>query len=315
MIQNTFVDPTTTVPAPGVGNVGNGSMSAPVVSSATLSESFTVVCAIPGGANVGQFSVTGSVSGLIGTATSNVEFIDANKKVRFTITAGATPWAVDDNFTFDTTAGAPMNKANFDAHATQIAAKNEANTFTANQTMQKSDPVLILDDTAAGSTTGKIHFSGDSLYIRTNENETLDEQNDATKPSWAFALETTADTLTIYRRPAGGAFSSIFGLNNTGKMTVGIVPLARIDGFTASVTFDFPSIAAQGNNGIDITVIGAAMGDFVLVSASIQMHTAIVLSAAVKAADTVEIRLQNTSAFSVDPANATYYVKVIKKDF
>lgn len=114
MNQTTFIDPSSTVPVADGGNTGNGSMSTPVPSSATLTENFTIACAVPGGSGVGQFSVTGSVSGLLGTATSNVEFVDADQKVRFTITAGATPWAVSDEWTFSAVAGTPLNETNFD---------------------------------------------------------------------------------------------------------------------------------------------------------------------------------------------------------
>ncbi len=120
MNQTTFIDPLTTVPAADGGNTGNGSMSIPVVSSATLTETITVACTVPGGSGVGQFSVTGSVSGALGTATSNVEFVDADQKMRFTITAGGTPWAVSDQFTFSTVAGTPTSEAKFNEFASRV---------------------------------------------------------------------------------------------------------------------------------------------------------------------------------------------------
>lgn len=132
MNQATFVDPSSTVPVADGGNTGNGSMSTPIVSSATLTENFTVACTVPGGSGVGQFSVTGSVSGALGTATSNVEFVDADQKMRFTITAGATPWAVSDQFTFSTVAGTALNKANFDdlAHKAPTPASGYVRRFS-----------------------------------------------------------------------------------------------------------------------------------------------------------------------------------------
>lgn len=118
MNQAVFVDPSATTPVKT--GTGNGTMSAPIVSSATLTESFTVACTVPGGSGVAQFSVVGSVSGALGTATSNVEFVDANRKVRFTITAGGTPWAVADQFTFSTVAGTAISQANFNAHVAEL---------------------------------------------------------------------------------------------------------------------------------------------------------------------------------------------------
>lgn len=133
MNQTTFVDPSSTVPAADGGNTGNGTMSTPVPSSATLTENFTIVCTVPGGSGVGQFSVTGSVSGLLGTATSNAEFVDADQKVRFTLTAGGTPWAVSDEWTFSTVAGTVLNEANFDAFADPILRAIHGS-FTTNST-------------------------------------------------------------------------------------------------------------------------------------------------------------------------------------
>lgn len=115
MLQLIFVDPSTSVPVAGGGNVGNGTMSIPIVSSATLTETITVECTVPGGAGVGQFSVTGSVSGPLGAATSDIEFVDAKQKIRFSLTAGATPWAVGDEFTFSTVAGTALNESTFNA--------------------------------------------------------------------------------------------------------------------------------------------------------------------------------------------------------
>ncbi|HEY5595301.1 MAG TPA: hypothetical protein VIL61_09140 [Nitrospiria bacterium] len=142
--QTTFVDPTTTVPTdPAPANTGNGTISTPVVSSATLTENFTVTCQIGGGTGVAQFSVVGSVSGNIGTAIAGTEFIDANKKVRFTITAGGTPFAVGDDFAFNTTAGTPLNKTNFDGHAAPMCAKADNNNYTADQLPNADDAVKL----------------------------------------------------------------------------------------------------------------------------------------------------------------------------
>lgn len=100
------VNPTATAPVASGGIVGNGSISTPQTSLGnTLTENFTVTCTTGGGANVAQFSVTGSVSGGVGTATSNVLFVSAGNKVRFTIAAGGVAWAIGDTFTFSTTDG------------------------------------------------------------------------------------------------------------------------------------------------------------------------------------------------------------------
>lgn len=101
----------------------------------------------------------------------------------------------------------------------------------------------------------------------------------------------------------------------TGSMTSGKVPLARIDGYTGSVVHDFPSIIAGGTSTVDITVTGAALGDFVLLSQSSALEFNIIFRSYVEAANTVRVAASNHTGSAVDPASRTYYVKVIKKDF
>ncbi|GEM_PF-4943718 len=218
MNQTTFVDPSSTVPAAGGGNVGNGTCSTPVVSSATLTENFTITCTVPGGSGVGQFSVVGSVSGNIGTATSNSEFIDANKKVRFTLTAGGTPWAVGDTFSFSTTAGTPINQANINTYSSPVAAQNEANVFTADQTItENAGGVAQLTINGTGANGANLKLVG----------------NGGTTPS------KTIRAFNGNIEVVNNAYSSaILRWDDTGKQNVGIVPLARMGTLVLSDTSD-----------------------------------------------------------------------------
>lgn len=60
-----------------------------------------------------------------------------------------------------------------------------------------------------------------------------------------------------------------------------------------------------------VTVPGAALGDFVLVSLAVDLQDMIV-TGYVQAADTVEVRVQNESTGAVDLASATLRIAVLK---
>lgn len=80
--------------------------------------------------------------------------------------------------------------------------------------------------------------------------------------------------------------------------------------FTASV--NFADTATAGEDAVDVTVTGAALGDFVLLAPSIDVADA-VLSAQVTAADTVTVSLVNVTGGNVNLAAQTIYGVVLKK--
>jgi len=79
-----------------------------------------------------------------------------------------------------------------------------------------------------------------------------------------------------------------------------------------SDTWDPASIADGDEEAKEITVTGAALGDFVLVSFSVDVAD-LSLTADVTAADTVTAVLANNTGGAVDLASGTIYVRVIKK--
>lgn len=78
-----------------------------------------------------------------------------------------------------------------------------------------------------------------------------------------------------------------------------------------SVTTDIGSISDGTGSNLDITVTGAAIGDFVQVGCSLDVES-LTISAAVRATNTVEVRLQNETGAPVDLASATYTAKVTR---
>jgi hypothetical protein len=96
--------PSTLLPALGASNVGNGTITAIATRPfTTVTENWTLTCTTPGGSGTAKFSVVGSVSGNVGTATDGTQFLNATTGgVRFTIQAGTVNWALTDVITFST---------------------------------------------------------------------------------------------------------------------------------------------------------------------------------------------------------------------
>ena len=85
--------------------------------------------------------------------------------------------------------------------------------------------------------------------------------------------------------------------------------LVPLDG---SVTWDAASIADGDMEAKDITVTGAALGDFVLISPSIDV-TDLQLTATVTATNTVTGVLSNSTGAGVDLASMTVYARVFPR--
>ena len=79
-----------------------------------------------------------------------------------------------------------------------------------------------------------------------------------------------------------------------------------------SVAWDADAIDDGNEEAKEVTITGAALGDFVLASLSIDVAD-LSLSAAVTAADTVTFVLSNNTGAGVDLAAATSYALVIPK--
>ncbi len=97
--------PTSEVPVVGGSNIGDGTCSdISTRAFKTKNESWTLTCTLGGDDAVATFSVVGSVSGSVGTATSGTEFSTGTGAggIKFTIRAGTVDWVAGDVFTFDT---------------------------------------------------------------------------------------------------------------------------------------------------------------------------------------------------------------------
>ncbi len=96
--------PSTMVAVANAGNTGDGDVSEiDTKPFATVTENWTLTCTLGGADSTATFSVVGSVSGNVGTATSGTEFSNAAVGgIKFTIQAGDADWVIGDKFTFST---------------------------------------------------------------------------------------------------------------------------------------------------------------------------------------------------------------------
>lgn len=89
--------------------------------------------------------------------------------------------------------------------------------------------------------------------------------------------------------------------------------MSRMSGMTASATWDPASILDGDEVATDVTVPGAALGDFALASFSLDVAD-LSLTADVTAANTVTAVLSNSTGGAVNLGSGTLRVKVIPYD-
>lgn len=102
------VNATAAAAVPG-SNTGNGAITLPVAfNGATVTETVTILCIAKDSGNGNIFSVTGSVSGLLGNvilaAANGSVFNFVSSKLTFTITQGTVEFVDTDSFTIATVA-------------------------------------------------------------------------------------------------------------------------------------------------------------------------------------------------------------------
>jgi hypothetical protein len=81
---------------------------------------------------------------------------------------------------------------------------------------------------------------------------------------------------------------------------------------SATATLDFPSIGSNDTETLTITVTGAVAGDSVFLGCPAGLDAGLVFCASVTAADTVTVRMHNSTGGAVDPASATFRATVIR---
>ena len=107
------------------------------------------------------------------------------------------------------------------------------------------------------------------------------------------------------------------GVNATGNLTAS--GTLRVGGGTvvtnilsATATLDFGSIATNDTHTLTITVTGAVAGDSVFLGVPAGLDAGLIFCASVTAANTVTVRMHNSSGGSIDPASGTFRATVIR---
>jgi flagellar hook protein FlgE len=137
-------------PAYGGTNVGNGTATALATTAATVAQTITMTAT-----SATQFSVVGSISGALGTATVGIPF--TSPQFDCTINSGSTAFATGDTISVATT---PLTLANLNAIPITGFADGASNqTFNWNP-LNGASPVLT--QVAAPSTTTSIGQDGSS---------------------------------------------------------------------------------------------------------------------------------------------------------
>lgn len=122
------------------------------------------------------------------------------------------------------------------------------------------------------------------------------------------------DFMTAGVRRGGWTATGDFESGNgvfSGALTVGGgSTLSKL--LSATATLDFPSIAALDTEELTITVTGATAGDSVSIGLPAAPDAGLMLMGWVSAADTVTIRVYNSTGSAIDLASGTFRATVIK---
>jgi hypothetical protein len=80
--------------------------------------------------------------------------------------------------------------------------------------------------------------------------------------------------------------------------------------YTATATLNYGSIGANSTASLDVTVTGAQVGDNAMANPLYALEDNLIFCCRVSAANTVCIRVHNTSGGAIDPASGDWRVTV-----
>jgi hypothetical protein len=121
-------------------------------------------------------------------------------------------------------------------------------------------------------------------------------------------ISMTADSTQGYIQTPGNTIP--IDLQGSGVKIGSGATITRV--LSATATLDFPSIGSNDTETLTITVTGAVAGDSVLLGCPAGLDAGLIFCASVTAADTVTVRMHNSSGGSIDPASGTFRATVIR---
>lgn len=186
-----------------------------------------------------------------------------------------------------------------------------------------TDPFATVNTTAVVTVTSAAHGLATNDKVRFNGAPAVNGipavELNATHVITVVTVDTytvTVSTNATSTGVGGGtsiAFSSTSGTPDRRKLAViditGDVVTVAAEYLDGSKTFDSGSIADGNEEVTEITVTGAALGDFCIASSSIDVLDLAVV-ASVTAADTVTLQLLNNTGGAIDLASATVRCRV-----
>jgi flagellar hook protein FlgE len=225
----------TTAPTAGTPTyvgTGNGTISGVAAAGASVAETFTIAAV-----DATHFTVTGSVSGLLGTATVGTPFTSG--QIGFTITAGGTAFVAGDTFTVATTPGTlgpipPIPLTNFaDGASDQTFDWNVLNGVTPVIT-QVAGPSSTSSTQQDGSSSGSlVNFSigSDGTITGSFSNGKTQALGELALATFASdtGLQLNGNTDFTQTLASGQAVIGVPGTGGRGTLSGGALELSNVD--------------------------------------------------------------------------------------
>jgi len=221
-----------TAGAPTFAGTGNGTISGVAAGTGSAAETISITAT-----DATHFSVTGSVSGLLGTATAGTPFVSS--QIGFTLNAGTTPFAAGDTFTVATTAATLGNITNIPIHGLADGASDE--TFNWN-VLSAGVPVVTQvagpSSTASSQQDGSARGSLVSFSIGTDGTVTGSFSNGKTAALGQLALASFGNPQGLRREgntdyvptlASGQAVVGVPGTAGRGSLSGGALELSNVD--------------------------------------------------------------------------------------
>ena len=221
-----------TLGTPAYTGTGNGTISGVTGGAATVAETITITAT-----DATHFSVSGSVSGPLGTATAGTPFTSSH--IGFSIAAGSTPFVAGDAFTVATTPGTLGNVTAIPITGFADGAANM--TFNWN-TLTGATPVITQvaspSSTSATQQDGSASGSLVSFTIGADGTVTGSFSNGKTAALGQLAVASFADQQGLQREgntdygvtlASGQAVVGVAGTGGRGNLSGGTLELSNVD--------------------------------------------------------------------------------------
>jgi len=251
--QSVFTDPSSgSCTDKGSANTGNGTCTVNSVTAFVTTEDITLT-ATTTGPNA-TFSVTGSVSGSLGTITSGSAqtVTDSNGYDLFSVTLsdGGTAYAVNDDFEFSLTAGSELKESNFDLFDLEEVCSNGCDTGSASLEVPDGGTSDTAIQNSGDADTGLTFDATDVMQVIAGGNEVCEFGSSSLTCSQDVlpSADNSKDIGSSSKRFAEiHSSSSIASTLQLKGSTTGNVELKSADSVSTPYDIKFPDAEAAGS--------------------------------------------------------------------